>query len=51
MVLEWADQTDENEDVTTLRKRTAEKFNAKMPGGKKSRKGAVDVEMFVDGEK
>ncbi|XP_028162960.1 probable RNA-binding protein 19 [Ostrinia furnacalis] len=51
LVLEWADQTDENEDVDTLRKRTAEKFNAKTPGGKKSRKGAVDVEMFVDGDK
>ncbi|XP_049873113.1 probable RNA-binding protein 19 [Pectinophora gossypiella] len=51
LVLEWADQTDENEDVSALRKRTAQAFNAKTPGGKKSRKGAVDVETFVDGEK
>ncbi|CAG9786817.1 unnamed protein product [Diatraea saccharalis] len=50
LVLEWADQTDENEDITALRKRTAEKFNAGLPGGKKSRKGAVDVESFVDGD-
>ncbi|CAG9561814.1 unnamed protein product [Danaus chrysippus] len=48
LVLEWADQSDENEDVDLLRKRTAEKFNAKTPGGKKSRKGAVDVDTFVD---
>lgn len=51
LVLEWADQTNENEDVTELRKRTAQSFNAKTPGGKKSRKAAVDVETFVDGEK
>uniref|UniRef100_A0A1Q3G5K5 Acetyltransferase-14 n=1 Tax=Plutella xylostella TaxID=51655 RepID=A0A1Q3G5K5_PLUXY len=49
MVLEWADQTDENEDVAALRKRTAQAFHAKTPGGKKSRKGAVDVEEFVEG--
>ncbi|XP_026327160.1 probable RNA-binding protein 19 [Hyposmocoma kahamanoa] len=51
LVLEWADQTDEIEDVTMLRKRTAQSFNAKTPGGKKSRKAAVDVETFVDGKK
>ncbi|CAH0398282.1 unnamed protein product [Chilo suppressalis] len=51
LVLEWADQTDENEDITTLRKRTAENFNAKLPGGKKSRKAAIDAETFVDGDK
>ncbi|CAK1580385.1 unnamed protein product [Parnassius mnemosyne] len=51
LVLEWADQTDENEDINILRKRTAEAFNAKLPGGKKSRKAAVDVETFVEGEK
>lgn len=50
LVLEWADQTDENEDVNALRKRTAQAFNAKSAGGKKSRKGTVDVETFVDGE-
>ncbi|KAM3965303.1 putative RNA-binding protein 19 [Aphomia sociella] len=50
LVLEWADQTDENEDIDALRKRTAEAFNANSPGGKKSRKAAVDAEMFVDGE-
>ncbi|XP_023938521.2 probable RNA-binding protein 19 [Bicyclus anynana] len=48
LVLEWADQTDENEDIAMLRKRTAQSFNAKVPGGKKSRKGAVDVDTFVD---
>lgn len=51
LVLEWADQTDDNEDIAMLRKRTAENYNAKSPGGKKSRKGAVDVESFVDGDK
>ncbi|XP_014367177.2 probable RNA-binding protein 19 [Papilio machaon] len=51
LVLEWADQTDENEDVEMLRKRTAQAFNAKVPGGKKSRKAAVDVDEFVEGEK
>ncbi|CAG4987162.1 unnamed protein product [Parnassius apollo] len=51
LVLEWADQTDENEDINVLRKRTAEAFTAKLPGGKKSRKAAVDVETFVEGEK
>ncbi|XP_053609018.1 probable RNA-binding protein 19 [Plodia interpunctella] len=50
LVLEWADQTDENEDVSALRKRTAQNFNAKSPGGKKSRKGAVDVDTFVEGD-
>lgn len=50
LVLEWADQTDENEDVGLLRKRTADAFNAKSPGGKKSRKGAVEVEKFVEGD-
>ncbi|XP_073956712.1 probable RNA-binding protein 19 [Choristoneura fumiferana] len=50
LVLEWADQTDENEDVSALRKRTAQAFNAKSVGGKKSRKAAVDVETFVEGE-
>lgn len=49
LVLEWADQSDENEDIELLRKRTAQSFNAKSPVGKKSRKGAVDVEEFVDG--
>ncbi|XP_034831745.1 LOW QUALITY PROTEIN: probable RNA-binding protein 19 [Maniola hyperantus] len=48
LVLEWADQSDENEDIGMLRKRTAQSFNAKVPGGKKSRKGAVDVETFLD---
>ncbi|XP_026499714.2 probable RNA-binding protein 19 [Vanessa tameamea] len=48
LVLEWADQSDETEDVGLLRKRTAEAFNARVPGGKKSRKGAVDVETFVE---
>lgn len=48
-MLEWADQSDENEDIELLRKRTAQSFNAKSPVGKKSRKGAVDVEEFVDG--
>ncbi|XP_045772794.1 probable RNA-binding protein 19 [Maniola jurtina] len=48
LVLEWADQSDENEDIGMLRKRTAQSFNAKVPGGKKSRKGTVDVETFVD---
>ncbi|XP_072949367.1 probable RNA-binding protein 19 [Epargyreus clarus] len=51
LVLEWADQTDENEDIDTLRKRTAQAYNSRTPGGKKSRKGAVDVETFVDGQK
>ncbi|CAH2096088.1 unnamed protein product [Euphydryas editha] len=51
LVLEWADQSDETEDVNLLRKRTAEAFNAKVPGGKKARKGAVDVETFVDADK
>lgn len=50
LVLEWAEQTDENADVNLLRKRTAQAFNAKHPGGKKSRKGAVDVEQFVEGD-
>ncbi|XP_059052068.1 probable RNA-binding protein 19 [Achroia grisella] len=50
LVLEWADQADENEDIDALRKRTAQAFNAKSPGGKKSKKAAVDVETFVDGE-
>lgn len=50
LVLEWADQTDENENIEALRKRTAQTFNAKSPGGKKSRKAAVDAETFVDGE-
>ncbi|XP_060803554.1 probable RNA-binding protein 19 [Amyelois transitella] len=50
LVLEWADQTDENEDINALRKRTAQSFNAKAPSGKKSRKAAVDVETFVEGE-
>ncbi|CAH0585622.1 unnamed protein product [Chrysodeixis includens] len=50
LVLEWAEQGDENEDVSLLRKRTAQSFNAQTPGGKKSRKGAVDVEKFVEGE-
>lgn len=49
-MLEWADQTDENEDINLLRKRTADAYNAKVPGGKKSRKAAVDVDTFVDGE-
>lgn len=46
--MEWADQSDETEDIGLLRKRTAEAFNAKHPGGKKSRKGAVDADTFVD---
>ncbi|XP_068633002.1 probable RNA-binding protein 19 [Battus philenor] len=50
LVLEWADQTDENEDIDFLRKRTAQVFHAKVPGGKKSRKAAIDVENFVNGE-
>ncbi|CAB3220704.1 unnamed protein product [Arctia plantaginis] len=50
LVLEWAEQTDENEDVNMLRKRTAQSFHAQHPGGKKSRKGAVDVEKFVEGD-
>ncbi|XP_075977472.1 putative RNA-binding protein 19 [Anticarsia gemmatalis] len=50
LVLEWAEQTDEVEDVNMLRKRTAQSFHAQNPGGKKSRKGAVDVEKFVEGE-
>lgn len=49
LVLEWADQADETEDIELLRKRTADAFNAKNPGGKKSRKGAVEAETFVDG--
>lgn len=49
-MLEWADQSDENEDVGALRKRTAQSFNAKAPSGKKSKKAAVDVETFVDGD-
>ncbi|KAL4715426.1 hypothetical protein ACJJTC_015329 [Scirpophaga incertulas] len=49
LVLEWAEQTDENEDVNVIRKRTAESFYSKTPGGKKSRKGAVDVDTFVEG--
>lgn len=49
-MLEWADQTDENEDVNMLRKRTAESYNAKLPGGKKSRKAAIDAENFVEGK-
>lgn len=51
-MLEWAEQSDDNtEDVSVLRKRTAQSFNAQTPGGKKSRKGAVDVEKFVEGDK
>ncbi|XP_050350556.1 probable RNA-binding protein 19 [Nymphalis io] len=50
LVLEWADQSDETEDVDLLRKRTAEAFNARVPGGKKSRKAAVDVETFVEAD-
>ncbi|CAH1638281.1 unnamed protein product [Spodoptera littoralis] len=50
LVLEWAEQGDDTEDVTMLRKRTAQSFNAQTPGGKKSRKGAVDVEKFVEGD-
>ncbi|CAH0691925.1 unnamed protein product [Spodoptera exigua] len=50
LVLEWAEQGDETEDVALLRKRTAQSFNAQAPGGKKSRKGAVDVEKFVEGD-
>lgn len=50
LVLEWADESDQNEDVNLLRKRTAQAFNAKQ-GGKKSRKGAIDAEVFVDGDK
>lgn len=50
LVLEWAEQSDENEDISMLRKRTAQTFNAQTPGGKKSRKGAVDVEKFVEGD-
>lgn len=50
-MLEWADQSDETEDVNLLRKRTADAFNAKASGGKKSRKGAVDVDTFVDIDK
>lgn len=48
LVLEWADQTDEGEDVDNLRKRTAQTFYAKTPGGKKSKKSTVDVETFVE---
>lgn len=51
LVLEWADQNDESEDVNLLRKRTAQSFNVKTPGGKKSRKGAIDSETFVDSNK
>ncbi|XP_038209851.1 probable RNA-binding protein 19 [Zerene cesonia] len=50
LVLEWADQTDENEDVSALRKRTADAFNARTPGGKKSKKGSIDVEEFVEND-
>ncbi|XP_047030277.1 probable RNA-binding protein 19 [Helicoverpa zea] len=50
LVLEWAEQSDDTEDVNMLRKRTAQSFNAQTPGGKKNRKGAVDVEKFVEGE-
>lgn len=50
-MLEWAEQNDDTEDVSMLRKRTAQSFNAQTPGGKKSRKGAVDVEKFVEGDK
>ncbi|KAG6452797.1 LOW QUALITY PROTEIN: probable RNA-binding protein 19 [Manduca sexta] len=50
LVLEWADQGNENEDIDLLRKRTAQSFNAKATGGKKSRKGAIDAEKFVDGD-
>ncbi|CAF4934664.1 unnamed protein product [Pieris macdunnoughi] len=50
LVLEWADQSDENEDVSALRKRTAEAFNAKTPGGKKNRKASVDPELFVEND-
>ncbi|XP_041979316.1 probable RNA-binding protein 19 [Aricia agestis] len=50
LVLEWADQEEEIENVDLLRKRTGERFNAKTPGGKKSRKGAVDVDNFVDAD-
>lgn len=48
LVLEWADQTDENEDVSALRKRTAQAYNAKTPGGKKLRKAEVDVDTFME---
>ncbi|KAJ8722161.1 hypothetical protein PYW08_004563 [Mythimna loreyi] len=50
LVLEWAEQGDDTEDISMLRKRTAQAFNAQTPGGKKSRKGAVDVEKFVEGD-
>lgn len=50
-MLEWADETEESEDVNALRKRTAQAFNAKAPGGKKSKKGAIEAEVFVDGDK
>ncbi|XP_050680009.1 probable RNA-binding protein 19 [Leptidea sinapis] len=50
LVLEWADQSEENEDVTALRRKTAQDFNAKTPGGKKSKKAAIDVDEFVDNE-
>lgn len=41
LVLEWADQSDDNEDISLLRKRTAEAYNAKVPGGKKSKKAEI----------
>ncbi|CAK1551172.1 unnamed protein product [Leptosia nina] len=50
LVLEWADQTDENDDVSALRKRTADAYNAKTPGGKKNRKGTIDPEEFVESD-
>ncbi|KAI5637264.1 RNA recognition motif domain-containing protein [Phthorimaea operculella] len=50
LVLEWADQADEADDVAALRKRTAQAYNARAPGGKKTRKGAVDADAFVEGE-
>lgn len=48
LVLEWAEQGEEGEDVAALRKRTAQAYHAAAPGGKKSRKGAVDAETFVE---
>ncbi|GBP69327.1 Probable RNA-binding protein 19 [Eumeta japonica] len=48
LVLEWADLIDETEGVETLRKRTAQLFNTKAPGGKKSKKATVDSEQFVE---
>ncbi|KAJ2949187.1 hypothetical protein O0L34_g6129 [Tuta absoluta] len=51
LVLEWADQADEADEVAALRKRTAQAYHARAPGGKKTRKGAVDADAFVEGEK